>query len=188
MAVSRAVAAKVSRALVNRTREIITQPVYDTQTLPTTWAAAIKFFNNTNSAGKAGVKSNMELVGMLPSPKTIRVYGASFTVDPRVSEADLKLILLNASLVFKVASKEYWKGPAWMWCAGGGIAGTGTGINTNGWPVAGNFFKFRHPITINQQVTFSVLLEAPGHAASVTLSAATEATISLWATEARQVQ
>lgn len=176
------------RRAVKRLSELVTQPLYDSITIPatTSWNTDLTLFANSATPGQHLVLSNMDQVGILPSPRAVLVKGFSAFVDPSVSGADLKFLLRNAAGVFKVNTKEYFKGPLWMAPGGGGARGTGTDLNTNGDAQAFNFFRFQQPVEIPSMQQFSFVIKSPQ--ATGALVTATRVTIALWCTEKRSVQ
>lgn len=183
-----AASSQLMRRAINRSRELITQPLYDSVDVPAgaAWNADLVFFQRSAAPGSHFIITNMEQVGILPSPRTVLVKGFSAFVDPAVSGADLKFLLRNAAAVFKVNTKDYFKGPIWMLPGGGGAEGTGTDLNTNGSAQSFNIFRFQQPIVIPPMQSFSVTLKQP--LATGALVVATRLTMVLWCTESRSVQ
>jgi hypothetical protein len=178
------------RRRIKRSRELITQPLYDTVQIPATpsWTQDLTVFAASTTPGQALMRSNMEQVGLLPAPRAVLVKALSAFFETTVTGADLKTILANAACIFTVGTKDYFKGPLWMLPGGGGPTGTGTDLNTNGTPESFNVFRFQQPVEIPTLQSFKLVIKAPPSGGSVGPVAATRITFALWCTESRQVQ
>lgn len=155
--------------------ELVTQPLYDSDTLATT-ATSLVWFDGTNTSGNR-LLSNLDNAGSLPHPKFFRIGGIRLVPDANVvvSSAlavvanqllDLVRIFYGGSFNLTIGSlKPYLEVPNFFLPAGLGLV-LRTGNTTayqvnNGLEMFGSFLKLRHWVSLPPLQSFRASLIFP---------------------------
>ncbi len=118
------------QAIIDRAKEIITQPLYDSADFTAASLGDTRYFNNT-IATVGLLRSNMELAGQLPAPRQLLVQQVSVApwgtqavaVASRLAVEDANLFVHQSVLTFTVSDKPYLRGPSVMFPSGMGLDG-----------------------------------------------------------------
>lgn len=118
------------QAIIDRAKEIITQPLYDSADFTAASVGDTRFFNNT-IATVGLLRSNMELAGQLPAPRQLLIQQISVApwgtqavaVASRLQVDDANLFIHQSVLTLTVSDKPYLKGPCVMFPSGMGLDG-----------------------------------------------------------------
>lgn len=164
-------------------KDIITQPLYDTQKYDTTPPGTLTFFGTPKGQGTTlfgtGTKNlsdtNMEAAASLPSPWTFEIHTIQVDVFQLANTAtqitDVEGLLSSGNLELNIGSKWWLRAPIRHTPAGAGMTGV-FGTAVGGVPLmAGAFvngtadpravFILSRPITILEQESFNVVLGWP---------------------------
>lgn len=161
--------------------DFVRQPLYDTVTVTVASLPQVTFFQNPIGVGasswqtaggtvsKNKADTNLQLGGMIPKGFGYLVQGFRLAVPWNIPGADLKLFLNGCFFEFAVAQKSFLTVPARTLPAGNGPQGTGTDLNSNGFPAMGNMFGLGDdPLPIEENMNFQVTLTWPGTAPTIT--------------------
>lgn len=165
--------------------DVIVEPRYDTNFIPTAGSQLITFFANPIGTGtsvwatasaKTLADTNMDLAGQLAAGYNFRILAFRLMPSFNCTIADATLALNGAVFVFSIGSKDYLRVPARTIPAGGGQFIGGAGATTTaglGWPALRNNFAIdRQPLELAQTQNFSAKLLWPGGGQAVTTTMA----------------
>jgi hypothetical protein len=156
-------------------KDVIVEPRYDTVLYPAAGATQLTFFalprgqGNTSfqTAGgttiaKTYADTNMDLAGQLPGGYFFHLLGFRVMPSWDVTDADLKQIWNGGVFQFIIASKPYLTVPMRTIPQGNGPAGSGSSINSNGYPTLANSYSIRlQPLDLEPTMNFQVTLTWP---------------------------
>jgi hypothetical protein len=165
--------------------DVIVEPRYDTNFIPTAGSQLITFFavpigQGTSVWATASAKTladtNMDLAGQLAAGYNFAILGFRLLPSFNMTIADATLSLNGAVFVFTIGSKDYLRVPARTIPAGAGqfIGGAGA-TTTAGWglPTLRNSYVIgKQPLTLSQTQNFSAKLAWPGGGQAVTTTMA----------------
>lgn len=165
--------------------DVIVEPRYDTNFIPTAGTQQILFFTNPIGSGtsvfatassKTLADTNMDLAGQLAAGNNFVVLGFRLMPAFNMTIADATLALNGAAFIFTLSSKDYLRVPARTIPAGGGQFIGGAGATTtagNGWPSIQNSFSIaKQPLELAATQNFSAKLVWPGGGQAVTTTLA----------------
>ena len=156
--------------------EIVTQPLYDAETIATSATSAI-FFDGTNAANP--LYSNVPQNGQLANPKFFRVGGVRLVPDAAIivsgnldtyvnTVEDYTRILYQGYYTFTIGQlKPYLTVPNFFLPAGVGLYGSNSAATAYGYtlssgnPIFSNFFRLRYWINIPPMQTFGATCTFP---------------------------
>ena len=189
-----------------RLTDVVSQPIYDTVSIPAAGATRLAFFavplGQGTAAFGAGTKNlrdtNMELAGQLAAGFAFKLLAFRLAFGWNVATADFQIAINAAVFRFFVAAKEFLRVPATSIPAGNGPFFSGiiiaasqvaaaNAFPTNGWPSMQNSFSIgRKPLDLGPGENFSATLEWQGGVQAI--SAITPVTIYLDGFMGRPVQ
>lgn len=186
-------------------KDIITQPLYDTQQVLAAGTGSLTFFQVPRGGGTtlfgAGGKNltdtNMELAGQLPSPWTFEIFSVALALQTDVTLAYAALILNDGNIQLNIGSKQFLQLPIMHVPGGAGIAGYSSAATTvaattindqvanNGVASPGAVYKLSRSITLMENENFNVALSFPS---TITPSANTFVRLLLGGELSRSIQ
>ncbi len=165
--------------------DVIVEPRYDTNFIPTAGTQQILFFTQpigqgTSVWGTASSKTyadtNMDLAGQLAAGYNFVILGFRLLPSFNMTIADATLAFNGAAFVFTIGSKDYLRVPARTIPAGMGQFIGGAGATTtagHGWPALQNNYSIvKQPLELAQTQNFSARLAWPAGAQAVTTTMA----------------
>jgi len=192
------------QAIIDRAKEIITQPLYDSADFTAASTGETRYFNNT-IATVGLLRSNMELAGQLPAPRQLLVQNVSVapwgtqavTVASRLQVEDANLFIHQSFLVFTVSDKPYLRGPSVMFPSGMGLDGfaaTAVGgapleqhaVHSGMAHPSARFQVMRPGQLLKQNENFNVVLTVPVALSGLTTTI--RVYVVLWGAQLRAVQ
>ncbi|MGH9181295.1 MAG: hypothetical protein ACRDY5_06230 [Acidimicrobiales bacterium] len=170
--------------------DVIVEPRFDTNFIPTAGSQLIQFFANPVGTGtsvwatasaKTIADTNMDLAGQLAAGYNFIILAFRLTPSFNCTIADATLALNGAAFIFTIGSKDYLRVPARTIPAGAGQFIGGAGATTTaglGWPaLANNFSIAKQPLELSQTQNFSARLVWPGGGQAVTTTMAGGTTV-----------
>lgn len=161
-------------AAIQGYKDVIVEPRYDTVLYPAAGATLLTFFALPRGQGasifqtaggaiaKTSADTNMDLSGQLPGGYWFNLQGFRLMPSWDITDADLKAILNGCVFTFIVASKPFLTVPARTIPQGNGPSGSGSSLNSNGYPVLANSYSIRlKPLELEPTVNFQVTLTWP---------------------------
>jgi hypothetical protein len=156
-------------------KDVIIEPRYDTVLYPTAGSTLLTFFalprgqGNTSfqTAGgtaiaKTYADTNMDLAGQLPGGYNFHLLGFRVMPSWDISDADLKGTFNGGVFQFIIASKPYLTVPIRTIPQGNGPSGSGSSVNSNGYPTLANTYSIRmKPLDLGPTMNFQVTLTWP---------------------------
>ncbi len=154
--------------------DVITQPLYDRETVLAAGTASLSFFtravgqNNAAGVAKTLLDTFMPLAGQLPSPWTFEIKGVAVKLPNDVIDLNAKEILDTGFLVLTIGSKDWLTLPLDLVPGGAGLSGfsgaattvAATTIDrfatTNGVPDPRAIYMLTRPINILENENFRV--------------------------------
>jgi hypothetical protein len=192
------------QAIVDRAKEIITQPLYDSADFTAASLGDTRYFNNT-IATVGLLRSNMELPGQLPAPRQLLIQQISVApwgtqavaVASRLAVEDANLFVHQSVLTLTVSDKPYLRGPSVMFPSGMGLDGFAASA-VGGAPLeqhavhsgmanpAARFNLLKPGQLLKQNENFNVTLNIPVALAGLTTTI--RVYVVLWGLQLRAVQ
>jgi hypothetical protein len=192
------------QAIVDRAKEIITQPLYDSADFTAASVGDTRFFANT-IAGVGLLRTNMELAGQLPAPRQLLVQQVSVApwgtqavaVASRLVVEDANLFVHQSVLTLTVSDKPYLRGPSVLFPSGMGLEGFAASA-VGGAPLeqhavhsgvahpSARFNLLRPGQLLKPNENFNVVINIP--VALAGLTATIRAYVVLWGLQLRAVQ
>lgn len=192
------------QAIIDRAKEIITQPLYDSADFTAASLGDSRFFANT-IATVGLLRTNMELAGQLPAPRQLLVQNVSVcpwgtqavAVASRLQVEDANLFVHQSVLTFTVSDKPYLRGPSVMFPSGMGLDGF-SATAVGGAPLeqhsvhsgmahpSARFQVLKPGQLLKQNENFNVVLNIP--VALAGLTATIRVYVVLWGMQLRAVQ
>ena len=158
-------------------KDVIVEPRYDTVVYPAAGTNLLTFFAlprgqggtafQTNTATPLGIPknssdTNMDLAGQLPGGYWFNLQGFRVMPSWDITDNDIKNLFNGAVFTFIVASKPFLTVPCRTIPQGNGPSGSGSSINSNGYPVLSNGYSIRlKPLELEPTVNFQVTLTWP---------------------------
>lgn len=192
------------QAIIDRAKEIITQPLYDSADFTAASLGDTRFFNNT-IATVGLLRSNMELAGQLPAPRQLLIQQVSVApwgtqavaVASRLVVEDANLFVHQSVLTLTVSDKPYLRGPSVMFPSGMGLDGfaaTAVGgapleqhaVHSGMAHPAARFSLLKPGQLLKQNENFNVTLNIPVALAGLTTTI--RVYVVLWGLQLRAVQ
>jgi hypothetical protein len=175
---------------VAEVRDVIAEPRYDTVTLPTAGIGTLTFFSvpigqGQSAYGAAGVAktaadTNMELAGQLPNPYAFTILAFRMMPSWNITANDLRLAFNGCVFQLVIGAKPFLRVPARTIPQGNGPSGSGTDLNSNGFPSMSNSFGIgRKPLTLSPTENFTIQMLWPGLIVAVTTVIAGQGTAGL---------
>lgn len=165
--------------------DVIVEPRYDTNFIPTAGTQQILFFTQpigqgtsvwATASSKTVADTNMDLAGQLAAGYNFVILAFRLMPSFNMTIADATLALNGAAFVFTIGSKDYLRVPARTVPAGMGQVIGGAGATTtagHGVPALSNNFNIsRQKLELAQTQNFSARLVWPGGGQAVTTTMA----------------
>jgi hypothetical protein len=166
--------------------DVIVEPRYDTNFIPTAGTQQLIFFSQPIGQGvsvfgtattKTLADTNMDLAGQLAAGYNFQVLGFRLMPSFNMTVADGTLAFNGAVFVFSIGSKDYLRLPARSLPAGMGISTPTTTGTVWGWPDIHNGFSIaREQLVLSQTQNFAATLRWPSGQQAVTTTMATGGT------------
>lgn len=162
--------------------DVIVEPRYDTNFIPTAGTQQILFFTQpigqgtsawATASSKTVADTNMDLAGQLAAGYNAIVLGFRLMPSFNMTVADATLAFNGAAFIFSIGSKDYLRVPARTIPAGMGPVSATTTVAGHGWAELRNGYSIaRQPLTLSQTQNFAGRLVWPGGGQAVTTSMA----------------
>jgi hypothetical protein len=165
--------------------DVIVEPRYDTNFIPTAGTQQILFFTQpigqgtsvfATASSKTIADTNMDLAGQLAAGYNFIILGFRLLPSFNMTIADATLAFNGAAFQFVIGSKPYLTVPARTIPAGMGQFIGGAGATTtagHGMPILSNAYTIgKQPLELAQTQNFSAALRWPGGGQAVTTSMA----------------
>lgn len=192
------------QAIIDRAKEIITQPLYDSADFTAASVGDTRYFANT-IATVGLLRTNMELAGQLPAPRQLLVQNVSVApwgtqavaVASRLQVEDANLFVHQSVLTFTVSDKPYLRGPSVMFPSGMGLDGFAASavgatpleqhaVHSGMAHPSARFQVLKPGQLLKQNENFNVVLNIP--VALAGLTATIRVYVVLWGMQLRAVQ